>query len=610
MGCSNSKVAVVQVQHVEEATEKPDARRQRLSVSSIDSDDSKAVLPEKPTTDPKTFGEVVAVNISVSAALNGIDEQAPSNAPQDETAELEAPSDLLIPSCDSDGVCTQEKQLTEDSYADAELSEVRTPATLPDAQDSTEIRAHTILEEELDDRFAEVSVCNDAVEENQATDPEKVSLDPSFEASSDEEYLGGIGKGCNQGPCITREALRASLKEAASDVELIAFKDRRKVFDWISMQNDDPACRRYTVRSVTDHDLNQKQTFGAKQVLISGPPIDFQVEGIGFACKKGLKPESPNQDSFIVAKLDGVFAIYGVFDGHGRKGHDISDYVKETLTKVILAQSDLLSDPPAALERAFARTQELVVEGSELGLLSADRSGSTATVVFHDLRSQVLHVAHVGDSRCVMGRTSTQGDLLDWQALDMTVDHKPDMPEEKARIEKAGGQVSFDGGWNHRVYVKGKRYPGLNMSRSIGDIVGSTNAGISSMPTLSSQVIRNAPPTNVSTVDELSDARPCSSCSSSGSFASMSSHPIDPSVDRLLLLCSDGIWEFLSSEDAVKIVSKDGETDPMVAAERLAAVSWDRWVHELKSEVVDDITVLLINLSHSKGTTSQADVAT
>ena len=36
-------------------------------------------------------------------------------------------------------------------------------------------------------------------------------------------------------------------------------------------------------------------------------------------------------------------------------------------------------------------------------------------------------------------------------------------------IEKAGGRVVFDGYANHRVYAKNARYPGLNMSRCIGE---------------------------------------------------------------------------------------------------------------------------------------------
>lgn len=62
-------------------------------------------------------------------------------------------------------------------------------------------------------------------------------------------------------------------------------------------------------------------------------------------------------------------------------------------------------------------------------------------------------------------------------AEDLTIDHKPDLPEERHYIERNGGRVAFDGFANHRVYVKNGTYPGLNMSRALGDILGSTHAG-------------------------------------------------------------------------------------------------------------------------------------
>jgi len=66
--------------------------------------------------------------------------------------------------------------------------------------------------------------------------------------------------------------------------------------------------------------------------------------------------------------------------------------------------------------------------------------------------------------------------------LDLTIDHKPELREERAYIESHGGRVAFDGFANHRVYVKNGTYPGLNMSRALGDILGSTNAGINNAP--------------------------------------------------------------------------------------------------------------------------------
>jgi serine/threonine protein phosphatase PrpC len=55
-------------------------------------------------------------------------------------------------------------------------------------------------------------------------------------------------------------------------------------------------------------------------------------------------------------------------------------------------------------------------------------------------------------------------------ALDLSNDHKPDLPVERKRIEAAGGVVSAPGPRGlppSRVWVNGR--VGLAMSRSIGD---------------------------------------------------------------------------------------------------------------------------------------------
>ena len=43
--------------------------------------------------------------------------------------------------------------------------------------------------------------------------------------------------------------------------------------------------------------------------------------------------ESPNQDSWCMLKTED-FSIYGVFDGHGQKGHDVSNFVKARMEMV------------------------------------------------------------------------------------------------------------------------------------------------------------------------------------------------------------------------------------------------------------------------------------
>jgi serine/threonine protein phosphatase PrpC len=53
-------------------------------------------------------------------------------------------------------------------------------------------------------------------------------------------------------------------------------------------------------------------------------------------------------------------------------------------------------------------------------------------------QGNTLTTAWVGDSRIVLGRQGKRGG---WEAVDVSHDHKPTLPEEKARILKQQGRV-------------------------------------------------------------------------------------------------------------------------------------------------------------------------
>ena len=76
------------------------------------------------------------------------------------------------------------------------------------------------------------------------------------------------------------------------------------------------------------------------------------------------------------------------------------------------------------------------------------QAGCTATVVL--MTPTEIYCANAGDSRTVMCDHGT--------AIELSKDHKPDLPEERSRILKAGGEVS-DGRVNGM----------LALSRAIGD---------------------------------------------------------------------------------------------------------------------------------------------
>jgi|Transcript_25625 serine/threonine protein phosphatase PrpC len=388
------------------------------------------------------------------------------------------------------------------------------------------------------------------------------------------------------------------------DRSLLMTITQQEIFDFVKANDG----RKYSVGSQTDKAGNQADSFSSKTTKLDGKPFDSSSECIGYACKKGLKPEAPNQDSFLIMKIENEYALYGVFDGHGRKGHDISNFVKDNLPKILFSQESFSSNPEEALLKTFAKTQYLIEKATALRTIDATRSGTTCSVVLHCIEKKTLYVAHVGDSRVVLGKQVQDAKEKKWTHVELTVDHKPDLPEERARIEKNGGIVVFDGGWNYRVFAKGKkdsrgkRYPGLNMSRAMGDLSGFNDAGISCVPDVNQHFMSVQPtaqptkPQPAAIDDEPSNTEPARSPSLQSSTPTVSSYDIDKQ-DKFILLCSDGVWEFISSQVAVNEVSAFPPEESDKAAEHLAYLAWQSWMREMDGMVVDDITALVVHLN-------------
>lgn len=154
--------------------------------------------------------------------------------------------------------------------------------------------------------------------------------------------------------------------------------------------------------------------------------------------------------------------------------------------------------------------------------------GSTACVAL--IRGNQIIVGNVGDSRCVLSRSG--------QAMDLSTDHKPNLPAEHQRIQDAGGRLTRDVRrfWcagQPRVEYGSYRVDGfLAMSRAIGDFELKSNG----LPATQHKVTCNP---DVRT-DLITDDT------------------------EFLLIASDGIWDILSSQGAVDFVHQklaSGTTD-------------------------------------------------
>jgi serine/threonine protein phosphatase PrpC len=328
-----------------------------------------------------------------------------------------------------------------------------------------------------------------------------------------------------------------------------------------------PRTKGVVVASTTDSDLHRRKSFEDKDTIVeSEDPNDtgaaamqiYRSIGLGVACKKGMKPGSPNQDSFSAVAMPGHFQLHGVYDGHGPHGHHVSQFVKENLPKLFFRYLAATTAPEQAMTKAFKDVQQLLWRATLDGQLDAQQSGSTATLAYMPEGENKVVIAHVGDSRAMI--VDARGHR------DITMDHKPTLPAERERIERNGGEVRTDSFMQHRVFVKGQRYPGINMSRALGDLWAHRRAGLSAVP-------------DVQTVS------------------------LGPG-DLVLVLASDGVWEFIdSSQCAASIRSdlhaKDGVDRLQVATERLAHQSWEYWMQDTGNKESDDITALCVRLNAS-----------
>lgn len=281
---------------------------------------------------------------------------------------------------------------------------------------------------------------------------------------------------------------------------------------------------------------------------------DFSIEhlasfGISVTCKKGLKPGSPNQDDYFVS-LDKKSIILGVFDGHGLFGHDISNFVHSTLPSILLSHPDLKLNPINAIKSSFLECQNQLLLNSEQ--IDCTASGCTATLVC--ILNKKLFIAHVGDSRAIIAQEINSKIV----AKNLTEDHRPDLLKESERIRDCGGEIrKLAEDAPFRIFRPGENYPGLNMSRAFGDTL-SQQLGVICEPEVSEIEVKD--------------------------------------TDQFILICSDGVWEFITSQDAVNLVIKSGN-DPKKATEKLAALAWMRWKNEY-DVLVDDITAMIIYLNN------------
>ena len=254
-----------------------------------------------------------------------------------------------------------------------------------------------------------------------------------------------------------------------------------------------------------------------------------------------------NQDRILAVSMQGKNTqLFGVFDGHGKNGDEVSDLIMRYMPEHIATYG------PGNKACSAMNTHIKEKLGDR-----ANYNGSTGTMVLvHELqgledtqkniqkygqetgiksKNIKITLINLGDSRTVLG--DIRGNLKY-----ATRDHKPDDTHEHDRIKKFGGYIQWRGCWR----LMGK----IALSRGFGDL-SVAHYGYSVEP------------------DVIT---------------------IKAQEDDFILLASDGVWDVITSQDAVMFVAEKLKMgiSPEQAAQAL--------VERVRNHTNDDVTALIICL--------------
>ncbi|CAL9037931.1 probable protein phosphatase 2C 73 [Musa acuminata AAA Group] len=274
-----------------------------------------------------------------------------------------------------------------------------------------------------------------------------------------------------------------------------------------------------------------------------------------------------NQDCSIVWEEFGCqedMMFCGVFDGHGPWGHYVAKKVLKSLPSSLLcnwqeslALASLVADKKLCnfdlWKQAYLRACGVVDKELEHDRsLDSFHSGTTALTIVK--QGELMVIANVGDSRAVLATTSDDGSLV---PIQLTIDFKPNLPQEAERITESKGRVLClrDEPGVHRVWLPDEDAPGLAMSRAFGDYC-IKDYGLISVPEVTQRSIT--------------------------------------SRDQFVVLATDGVWDVISNQEAVDIVSST--KDRRKAAKRLVERAVCAWKRKRRGIAADDCSAICMFL--------------
>jgi len=323
------------------------------------------------------------------------------------------------------------------------------------------------------------------------------------------------------------------------------------------------------------------------------------IEKIGCICHAGeisYGKSKVNQDNYFNYKINSDDLLFiGVCDGHGENGHYVSEFLINHLPQdfqeayINLKEKEKknyedisLESITKTFEESFLKTDNDLNEfcdnmkkkklmGENVpNYFNCDYSGSTCVSILLTQKDiNTVYIANVGDSRTIIIKENNNNN---WTFEQLSRDHKPTEEDEHKRIIDADGEIEAieddNGNWTGplRVWEKGSEGPGLAMTRSLGDKVGS-KIGVVCTPEVFKYTIKEE--------------------------------------DRAFIIASDGLWEYIKNQEVTYSVkelinnmrekNENNEIDTDFLVKELFDQSVERW--RQKEQGIDDITIICVLLN-------------
>ena len=282
-------------------------------------------------------------------------------------------------------------------------------------------------------------------------------------------------------------------------------------------------------------------------------------------------------------------ALLVVLDGHGSHGEKVSKTAMHALVGAIDGDAAAVAaSPAAALAAGFAAAHVALQKGVEEGRMAetGDPLNSGATAIALLLRRSTLWAAAAGDCAAALAvRYASDGA----RAVPLSTEHKVDEPEERARIEAAGGHVrdayaDADGGARpaRLYYTAESRGPGLAISRAFGDLLAA-RVGLTHTPQITRFELG------------ISLAAAAGEGAGDGEDVVVACEAVEDAL--FVVVGSDGLWEYMELQEACDLVYplRMERRPAMEAAALLVKTAAARWKRE-EGNYRDDMTATVLYL--------------